>query len=80
MAYPVPLRSMNAELNEGSTDGTYKKVLNNIGNASPATVRARMDLNDIWYGIHEAPVKVTPDGRIVRTPNFISTPALGGYR
>lgn len=75
MAY-APSRSMNAELNEGSTDGKYKKVINDRGGSvDPATYRSRIDLYDRHYGIHEEQVKLRGDGKPVHTPNFIPTAA-----
>lgn len=75
MSY-APSRSMNAELNEGATDGKYKKVVQNRGGAiDPATAKNRADLDDAYYGIHEIQPKVRPDGRIVATPNFVATKA-----
>jgi hypothetical protein len=68
-------RSVNAELNEGATDGKYKKVITNRGGVVEGTTYDdRMDLADVWHGIHEAPVKVRPDGRSCSTPNFVVTP------
>lgn len=67
----APERSMNAEMAEGSTDGSYKKLLQNVGNVGRDARTDRRDLNDIWFGIHESPTKVTPDGKVVRTPNFV---------
>ena len=69
-------RSMNAELNEGSTDGKYKKVINNRGGqVEHATQFVRDDLNDIYFGIHETSVKERGDGRSVGTPNYVYTKA-----
>lgn len=82
MAY-APSRSMNAELNEGATDGKYKKLVvdrGGLGVASSATVRHRVDLNDVWYGRHEEAVKMRPDGKPVHTPNYVPTPpAQAGF-
>lgn len=73
MAY-AQSRSMNAELNEGLTDGKYKKVINNRGGVVEGTTqRARTDLLDVWHGIHEEPIKVRPDGVAARTPNYVAT-------
>lgn len=73
MAYPRS-RSMNAELNEGSTDGKYKKVVRDRGgDVSHVTQFSRDDLKDTYYGIHETAVKERPDGRSVGTPNYTPT-------
>lgn len=74
MATAIP-RSANAELNEGMTDGKYKKVINDRGGlVEPTTYLVRKDLADIWYGIHEEPGKVLPDALHQKTPNFVATP------
>lgn len=78
MAY-APSRSMNNELSEGSTDGKYKKIVNNRGGVvEPNTYESRSDLNDNWFGIHEKPVKVTPDGLLHATPYFVANPTVTG--
>lgn len=62
-------RSMNAELLEGSVDGTYKRFIMNRSlypDPDRRLERAdKMNLNrgDQGYGIFEAPEKRTPDGR-----------------
>ena len=67
-------RSMNSELNEGATDGKYKKVINNRGGSvEHATQFDRDDLHDLYFGIHESSVKVRPDGKTVGTPNYVYT-------
>lgn len=77
MAY-APSRSMNAELSEGMTDGSYKKVVQNRGGVvSPKTYEARGDLNDAYYGIHEKAAKVLPDGLVHSTPYYVATPPAG---
>jgi hypothetical protein len=76
MAY-AQSRSMNSELNEGATDGKYKKIVvdrGGIGATTSATTRARVDLNDVWFGRHEDEFKTRPDGQVVRTPNYVQTP------
>lgn len=74
MAYAAP-RSMNASLSEGMTDGKYKQVRQNVANAEPSTYLARRDLDDVWYGIHEAKVKVAPDLlQHADSPDFVATP------
>lgn len=73
MVYPIS-RSMNAEMNEGSSDGKYKKVVRDRGGViAPGTYESREDLNDQYYGIHEKTVKVAPDGLLHTTPNFVAT-------
>ena len=73
MAY-APSRSMNDELNEGATDGKYKKIVKDRGGTiDPGTTKNRLDLDNLIYGLHEAPVKVRPDGKIVATPNYVPT-------
>jgi hypothetical protein len=73
------LRSMNRDLDEGSTDGKYKKVINARGGVvDSATYDDRKSLSDVWYGIHEADLKRRPDGKIVSTPNYRPTPHAEG--
>jgi hypothetical protein len=68
--------SLNSNLFEGMTDGKAKKVVRDRGGeVESCTYESRRDLDDIWYGIHEDPTKVLPDGRTVHTPQFVSTPA-----
>lgn len=74
MAYATP-RSVNGDLHLGATEGSYKTVIRARGGVvDPATQIARRDLDDTWYGIHEAPVKVSGDGVASPTPNFVPTP------
>jgi hypothetical protein len=71
MGFPVR-RGLNNALSEGSTDGKYKKIVQNRdGVIDPATYENRADLNDQWYGIREKKVKVTPDGLLHATPNYV---------
>lgn len=73
MVYPRS-RSMNGDLNEGLTDGKYKKVVHDRGGVvEHTTIASRDDLKDVWYGIHEAAVKERPDGRNCGTPNYVYT-------
>lgn len=61
-------RSMTQDLNEGLTDGKYKKVDSRErgGVVDAATHISRMHLNDLWYGINtESRTKVRPDGKVV---------------
>lgn len=70
---------MNADLNEGATDGKYKKVVRNRGGfVDPGTALDRAQLDDAYYGIHEIQPKVRPDGKIVATPNYVNTHAVTG--
>lgn len=78
MAYPR-LRSMNSELNEGSTEGKYKRVINNRGGeVDELTVDNRKTLSDVWYGVHETDQKRRPDGKLVTTPYYRPTPPAEG--
>lgn len=71
MAYP-PSRSMNSDLYEGMTDGKYKKIITNRGGVvDPLTYESREALNDIWFGIHETPDKVLPDGTRCTTTDYV---------
>lgn len=73
MAYATS-RSMNADLNEGATDGKYKKVVQERGGVvDPATEMNRAQLDDAYFGVHEIQPKVRPDGKIVATPNYVPT-------
>lgn len=78
MSYP-PTRGMNNALSEGSTDGKYKKITaNRDGVVDPTTAENKADLSDSWYGVHEKRVKVTPDGLLHATPNFVPNTAVPG--
>lgn len=65
-------RSMNAELLEGTCDGTYKRIVIDRSNYPDPDRRLqkadRLNLNrgGDGYGIYEAPEKRTPDGRFCR--------------
>jgi hypothetical protein len=79
MSY-APNRPLAGELNEGLTDGTYKKINTDRGAAvDPTTYGMRQDLNDVWFGIHETPVKRRPDGPAVRTPGYVPNPPAQLY-
>ena len=68
-------RSVNADLHEGITDGTFKKVIRDRGGFPENLTHAvRQDLDDTWYGIHELPHKYGGDGIPAPTPNFVATP------
>ncbi len=72
-----PTRSVNAELHMGATDGKYKKVIQNRGGfVDSATYEDRRALDDQWYGIHEVNPKVSPDGVVSATADYVVTPAL----
>lgn len=78
MSYPQS-RGMNNALSEGTTDGKYKKIVTDRdGFIDPGTYEDRSDLNDQWYGIHEKKVKVTPDGLLHATPNYVPNPVVPG--
>ena len=56
-------------------DGTYKQVNRDRGgDIDPATYAARKDLTDVFYGVHEIPVKEMPDALPAHTPTFQATP------
>ena len=76
-----PTRSVNADLHEGLTDGSYKKVIQNRGGFvdKVSTARTRSTLNDRYFGIHETPYKTSPDGVNLPTPNFVPTAAPEVY-
>ena len=72
---PGYTRSMNADLHEGATDGSYKKVVRDRGGVVEGlTWATRADLNDTWYGIHEERQKMAGDGISAPTPEFVPTP------
>jgi hypothetical protein len=69
---------MNAELETGLSDGRYKAIVKDRGGfVDKSTYDARAQLHDLYYGIHEAPVKQLP-GRIgpadARTQDYRATP------
>lgn len=67
--------SMNANLAEGATDGSYKKVVRDRGgNIDAVTYAERADLDDGWYGIHEKGMKNLGDGTAHKTPDYYGTP------
>lgn len=74
MALP-PLRSLNGDLIEGATDGSYKKGVNNRGGqVEPTTYAKRDELDDVWYGIHETQPKDVP-GMLGyhNSPHYVAT-------
>jgi hypothetical protein len=73
-------RSCNDELDEGGTDGKYKKVVFDRGGVvEDSTYRDRVALSDAFYGIHEAAVKILPDGTTHRTEDYRATAPVGIY-
>ncbi|WP_274032470.1 hypothetical protein [Streptomyces sp. MMBL 11-1] len=73
-------RPLGGEMNEGLTDGGYKKINRDRGGSvDPATYAARNQLNDITYGLHEANTKARPDGLVVRTPGYVPNPPAHLY-
>ena len=74
MAYPRT-RSVSRELHAGMTDGKYRKVIADRGGEVEHTFLANREaLTDAFYGIHEAPSMVLPDGRVCSNPYAVSTP------
>jgi hypothetical protein len=70
----APQRRLRDELNEGMTDRTYKKAVQDRGGFVEATTyQVREDLPPVWYGITEAQTKVDPFGRRIRTPETVAT-------
>lgn len=65
MVYPA-MRSMNADLEDGMSDGKYKKIVINRGGVTEKELMyaGRMDLSDTYFGIHEIADKVLPDGTV----------------
>jgi hypothetical protein len=67
MAY-APTRSCRKELWYGINDGVYKDGNINWANVSSnETVEVRAQMDRIWHGFNEAPVKYIPDGRSYTT-------------
>jgi hypothetical protein len=68
---------MNAELLEGTVDGTYKRVINNRSNYPDPDRRIdrrnKLDLNHGYggYGVAESPEKRVPDGRFTQDIGFV---------
>ncbi len=74
MAY-APHRSAIDEVNQGMADGTYRQVVKDRGGViDPATYRARRLLDDMWFGIHEAPEIELPDAIPFRSPYYVANP------
>jgi hypothetical protein len=67
--------SMTGSLAEGATDGTYKKVVRDRGGVvEPGTYAARSQMDDMYYGFHEAQDKILGDGTMHTTPDYVTTP------
>lgn len=63
--------NLRGELAEGATDGTYRKIVRDRGGVvEDTTYQQRADLADVFYGLHETPVKNLGDGTSERTPNY----------
>jgi hypothetical protein len=57
------------------TDGKYRKIdADRGGVVEMATYASRADLTDGWYGLHECPSMVAPDGSRGTNPYAVSTP------
>jgi hypothetical protein len=57
------------------TDGSYKKVIMDRGGEVELLAPAsRQNLADVWYGIHEAPKMMLPDGRACTDPYYVNMP------
>lgn len=69
-------RGMNANLAEGMSDSKYKKVAtaDRGGVIDAATYTSRSQLDDLYYGLHEARTKILPDGTAHTTPDYVATP------
>jgi hypothetical protein len=76
MAYPR-LRSMNADLDKGATDGTYKQVAPDRGGVVESSfMEMRRHLDDVWHGQREAPDKyIMGRCKVANTPGYFPTPA-----
>lgn len=73
MAYAKP-RSMNGDLELGMVDGKYRMVVKDRGGVvETTTYESRKNLNDTWYGLHEADVMETPDAATTKSPYAQST-------
>jgi hypothetical protein len=74
MAYPQ-CRSMNRDLEEGMTDGRYKKVVMDRGGRPEGQLLhdCREQLDSINYGINELAEKRFGDGTSGQTPNYVET-------
>lgn len=65
-------RSCNDDLHRGMVDGTYKFGRPDAGGVvDPMTAEVRKQMDGIWHGFNETPEKVLPDGRKVRTIDYM---------
>jgi len=70
MAYPQ-LRSMNASLEAGITDGTWKKAAPNRGGVvEETTMEYRRRMSGVWHGFHESQDKVLPTRGVKQTSYY----------
>ena len=68
-------RSMNADLELGMVEASYKQVVKNRGGiVENTTYEARQNLADIWHGVHECPAMHTPDGLHTHSEYYCATP------
>jgi hypothetical protein len=74
MAYPKT-RSMNRDLEEGMTDGRYKKVVTDRGGIHEGELlyKIREELDSINYGINEIKEKEFGDSTRGVTPDYVET-------
>jgi hypothetical protein len=60
---------------QGMVDGSYKQVIKDRGGVvEQGTWYQRDELSCVYYGLHEAPVMDTPDGRKFISPYHTHTP------
>lgn len=74
-------RSMNGDLAEGLSDGTYKKIAMDRSKTpnDDSTWAARRDLAPIHYGFREQKTKVLGDGTLHVTPDYVENPDPGQF-
>lgn len=79
MAYPK-CRSMNRDLEEGMTDGRYKKVVMDRGGRPEGALahQCRENLDSVNYGINEMRDKAFGDSTYGQTPNYVETTVNDG--
>lgn len=76
MAHPR-LRSMNADLHRGATEGSYKTVAPNRGGVVESSyMEMRRFADDVWHGFHEVNPKYVPGVcKTVSTVDYLPTAA-----